>query len=100
MFRNYRPIDRLSGRRYSRGQSKEAFKFTIRRRRAGAIPDDDLLLEQQRFCGDGADATRSKEFRNGIEQVNREEKQVAHGWNGITPAMVRKTARKGPIPSY
>ena len=30
MFRNYRPIDRLLGRRYSRGQSKEAFKFPIR----------------------------------------------------------------------
>ena len=29
-FTKHRAIDRLSGRRYSRGQSKEAFKFPIR----------------------------------------------------------------------
>jgi hypothetical protein len=26
--------------------------------------------------------------------VNREESQFAHGWNAITPAMLRKSARK------
>jgi hypothetical protein len=26
--------------------------------------------------------------------VNREESQFAHGWNAITPAMLRKSAQK------
>ena len=52
------------------------------------------MLEQQRFRGDGADATGAEEFREGDEQVNREEKQFAHGCNAITPAVLRKTARK------
>jgi len=45
--------------------------------RSQAIADDDLVLEQQRFNGDGTGATGAEECRSGNEQVNREEKQVA-----------------------
>ena len=39
-------------------------------------------------------------FCIGDEQVDRQEEQIAHGRNGITPAVVHKTARNGSNPSY
>ena len=62
--------------------------------RCRELADQDLMLEQQRFRGDGADATGAQEFCEGDEQVNREEEHFAHGWNAITPAMLRKSAQK------
>ena len=40
---------------------------------SGAIADQELLLEQQRLRSNGADAAGAQEFRDGYEQVNREE---------------------------
>ena len=65
-----------------------------------AIADQELMLEQQRFCGDGADANRTEECREGEERVNGEEEQFARESNATTNVIMRKTARKGPIPSY
>ena len=62
---------------------------------SGAIADDKLLLEQQGFRGDGADAAGAKEFRNGYEQVNRQEEHVAHELHVTTHANLRKTAPQG-----
>jgi hypothetical protein len=36
------------------------------------------MLEQQRFRGDGPDATRAEEFLEGDEQVDRREERIAH----------------------
>jgi hypothetical protein len=70
--------------------------------RLGAAPrpiaDDDLLLEQQRFCGHGPHATRAEEFRYRYDQINREEEKFAHERNGTMPTVARKTARNGPYP--
>ena len=55
------------------------------------------MLEQQRFRGDGADATRAEEFREGDKQVDRQEEQIAHESNVITPANLRKTTPQGPL---
>ena len=52
------------------------------------------MLEQQRFCGDGTDATWAEEFREGDQQVDGEDEEFAHGCNGTMPAVLRKTARK------
>ena len=49
------------------------------------------MLEQQKFRGDGACATRAEKFREDDKQVAREEEQIAHKSNGITPANLRKT---------
>ena len=51
------------------------------------------MLEQQGFRHDGAGATRAEKFREGDEQVDRQEKQIAHESNVITSANLRKTAR-------
>ncbi len=69
----------------------------IRGALSGAITDHELMLEQQRFSGDGADTTWVKELRQGDKQVDRQEKQMAHESNRITPSNRRKTARKGPF---
>ena len=53
-----------------------------------------------RLRRDGAGTTRAEEFRKGDEQMNREKNKFAYEWNVITPAIVRKTARRGSIPSY
>jgi hypothetical protein len=53
------------------------------------------LLEQQRFCGDGAGATGAQKFCEGDEQVNCQEQQIAHGPNIAMLAILRKTARQG-----
>ena len=60
---------------------------------SGATNDKELMLEQQRFRGDGTGATRAEEFRKRDNQVDRQEEQISHGSNVITPANLRKTAR-------
>ena len=40
---------------------------------------------------------RTEEFREGDKQVDRQEQQIAHESNVITPAKPRKTARQGPF---
>jgi len=64
---------------------------------SGAIADDKLLLEQQGFRGERADAARAKHFGQGDEQVDGQEEQIAHEMHVITPAQLRKTAPQGLI---
>ena len=47
---------------------------------------------QQGFRGDGTHSAGAQEFYDGYEQVNRQEKQIAHGLHVITFANLRKTA--------
>ena len=64
-----------------RGQSEhEAIEGgQIRRALSGAIADQQLMLEQQRFCGDGTYATRAEQLREGDQQVDGEDEEFAHG---------------------
>src|SRR6266852_4875537 len=50
----------------------------IRRTLSGAIADQELMLEQERLSGDPARAARAEEFREGNEQMDRQEEQIAH----------------------
>ena len=52
------------------------------------------MLEQQRFRGDGTCTTRAEQFREGDEQVNRQEEQYAHESNATMTATMCKTARQ------
>jgi len=52
------------------------------------------MLEQQRFRSDGTCTTRAEEFREGDEQVNRQEEQYAHESNATTTAAMCKTPRQ------
>ena len=61
---------------------------------SGAIADQELMLEQQRLRSDTANAARAEEFREGDKQVGRQEEQIAHASNIITPVIARKTARQ------
>ena len=77
-----------------RGQSehKSVEVGQIRRALSGTIDDHELMLEQQRFRSDGACATRAEEFRDGDEQVDYQEEQIAHQANRTMTAGTRKTA--------
>jgi hypothetical protein len=72
----------------------------IRRTLSGAITDQDLMLEQQRFCRDGADATGTREFDEGDQQVDGEDEEFAHRTNRTKTASARKTAPHRRVPSY
>src|SRR6202521_3659272 len=50
----------------------------IRRTLSGAIADQELMLEQERLSCDPAHAARAEEFREGNEQMDRQEEQIAH----------------------
>src|SRR6202047_5449140 len=50
----------------------------IRRTLSGAIADQELMLEQERLSCDPAHAAGAEEFREGNEQMDRQEKQIAH----------------------
>ena len=54
----------------------------------------ELMLEQERLSCDPAHAARAEEFREGDKQVGRQEEQIAHASNIITPVIARKTARQ------
>jgi hypothetical protein len=85
-----------------RGQSehKSVEAGQIRRALSGTIYDHELMLEEQRFCGDGASATGAEEFRDGDEQVDYQEEQVAHQAHRTMTAGARKAERRRRIPSY
>jgi len=69
----------------------------IRGALSAAIADHELMFEKQGLRGEGADATRTEESREGDKQMDRQEEQIAHGSNVTTPANPRKTARQGPF---
>jgi len=64
----------------------------LRRTLSGAIADQELMPEQERLSCDPAHAARAEEFREGNEQMDRQEEQIAHELKIITPANLRKTA--------
>jgi len=71
----------------------------IRGALSGAIADQHLVLEVQRFSGDGAYPAGAEDFRDGDEEVDGEEvdgeeEEVAHEPNAITRASLGKTARR------
>jgi hypothetical protein len=50
------------------------------------------MLEQERLSRDPANAARAEEFREGNEQMDRQEEQIAHELEIIMPANLHKTA--------
>src|ERR1700740_2297917 len=64
----------------------------VRRTLSGAIADQELMFEQERFSYDLARSARAKEFREGHEQMDRQEEQIAHEFETILPANLHKTA--------
>src|ERR1700736_3539243 len=52
----------------------------------------ELMPEQERLSCDPAHAARAEEFREGNEQMDRQEEQIAHELKIITPANLHKTA--------
>jgi hypothetical protein len=50
----------------------------IRRTLSGAIADQELMFEQERFSCDLARSARAEEFREGHEQMDRQEEHIAH----------------------
>jgi hypothetical protein len=50
-----------------------------------------LVLEEQRFCRDGTDAAWAEKLRDSYDQVNREEKQVAHSAKATMAVLQRNT---------
>ena len=66
----------------------------------GAITDEQLVLQQQRLGGDGADATGAKELREGDQQVDDKDEDFSHRANRTTAAGARKTARSVRIASH
>src|ERR1700751_2229417 len=64
----------------------------IRRTLSGAIADQELMFEQERFSYDLARSARAEEFREGHEQMDRQEEQIAHELETILPATLHKTA--------
>jgi hypothetical protein len=67
---------------------------------AGAIADEQLMLQQQRLRSDGTYATWPEEFQKGDQQVDGEHEEVAHGANRTMTTSARKTAPHWRIPSY
>ena len=64
----------------------------IRRTLSGAIADQELMFEQERFSYDLARSDQTEEFREGHEQMDRQEEQIAHELETILPANLHKTA--------
>jgi hypothetical protein len=52
----------------------------------------ELMLEQERLSCDPVHAARAEEFREGNEQMDRQEEQIAHKLKIITPANLHMTA--------
>ena len=52
----------------------------IRRTLSGAIADQELMFEQERFSYDLARSARAEEFREGHEQMDRQEEQSRMSW--------------------
>jgi len=67
---------------------------------AGAITDQQLMLQQQRLRSDGTNATRPEELHKGDQQVDGENEEVAHRANRTMTTSANKTAPCWWIPSY
>ena len=50
----------------------------IRRPMSRTIADQQLMFEQQRFCGDGVCAAGAQQLREGGKQVDGEDRKFAH----------------------
>jgi hypothetical protein len=59
---------------------------------SGAIADQELMLEQERLSHHPARAARAEEFREGNEQMDRQEEQITHELQIIMLANLHKTA--------
>jgi len=66
----------------------------------GAIADEQLVLEQQRLGGDGADAAGAKELREGDQQVDGKDEDLSHRANRTMTASACKAARRVRIASH
>src|ERR1700741_2759143 len=81
------------GHKEGRQPEPKAIEYgEIRRRLSGAIADQELMFEQERFSYALARSARAKEFREGHEQMDRQEEQIAHELETILPANLHKTA--------
>ena len=58
----------------------------------GPVADQQLMLEQDRLSCNPSHASRAEQFREGNEQMDRQDEQIAHQSKIITPANVHKTA--------
>ena len=72
----------------------------IRRTLPGSITDQERMLEQKRFCGDGSYTTWAEQARERDQQVEGKDKEFAHVANRTMIASARKAARHRRIPSY
>src|ERR1700682_477816 len=52
----------------------------MRRTLSGAIAEQELMLEQERLSCDPAHAARAEEFREGNEQMDRQESRSRMSW--------------------
>jgi hypothetical protein len=66
----------------------------------GAIADEQLVFEQQRLGGDGADAAGAKELREGDQQVDGKDEDFPHRANRTMTASACKAARRVRIASH
>jgi len=82
------------GLRRGEGEDEAIGGSEIGRPMPGAIADEQLVLEQQGLGGDGADATGAEELRNGDQQVDGKNEDVAHRVERTITAGTRKTARR------
>src|ERR1700747_1031232 len=64
----------------------------IRRTLSGAIADQELMFEQERFSYDLARSARAEEFREGYEQMDRQEEQIAHELDTILQTNLHRAA--------
>jgi hypothetical protein len=64
----------------------------IRRTLSGAIADQELVFQQHRLSGHPALAARAEQFREGDQQMDRQEERIGHELQVVTPAILRKTA--------
>ena len=67
---------------------------------AGAIADEQLMLQQQRLRSDGSDTAWAEEFHQRDQKVDAENEEVTHRANRIMTTSTRKTALHGRITSY
>ena len=67
----------------------------IRGASPGAIADQQLMFKLERLSRDALHATWAEQFHQGDEQMDRQDKQIAHDWQIITPANLHKAALGG-----
>jgi hypothetical protein len=77
----------VGSQRGSQPEHKAIEHGKIRRPLSGAIADQELMFEQERFSYDLARSARAEEFREGHEQMDRQ-----HELETILPANLHKTA--------